>query len=66
MQVVRLNRQEIEKLIKFYKQFPDSKYFWVEESDSNGIGTVGTVRTETIIDGAKGMFSMELFGVDDW
>ena len=66
MQAIPLHRRDLKKIAQVLEKFPESENFWLWESDSNVIGTVCTLDVETETNGIKGIFRVEIFGVDDW
>ena len=66
MSVIHLQRKDLKKISQVLEKFPESTNFWLRESASNGIGTVCTLDVETEINGTKGIFQVEIFGVNEW
>lgn len=61
-----LNRAELYKLVGLLKEFPDVEVFELEQSNHSGIGSITSVSMEQDINGHKGVFKIELSGVESW
>ncbi len=66
MNKISLNKEDLEKISKILKKFPDVSHFELEESGNNGIGTVLDIRLFTEVNGVQGTFLTEVRGVESW
>ena len=61
-----LTRKEMYKLVSLLKDFPEVATFKIEETNQSGIGSITSVSFEQETNGHKGLFTVELSGVEDW
>lgn len=59
-------RKDINKINKILKDFPDIEDFNIEETESNGIGSIITLSFITKLNNNTGIFKIELSGIEDW
>ena len=61
-----LNRKDLEKIKDVLDKFPEIDNFELEQESGSGIGSVTLMTIFTDVNGAKGSFTVEISGVEDW
>jgi hypothetical protein len=61
-----LHRDELKKMLEVLEKFPDVEVVDVAVDSSSGIGSITTMRFDTIIDDVAGKFEVEISGVETW
>jgi len=64
--VMKLRREDIEKISKIIENFSEVEEFELEEFTSIGLGKTLEIHFDQAIDGIVGRFSVEVSGSDDW
>jgi hypothetical protein len=60
-----LQRRELDELLRLIDKF-DCDYAVLEQSESNGIGSVLTAKLPLTLKDETGEFVVEISGVEDW
>jgi hypothetical protein len=61
-----LHKDELKKMLEILEQFPKVEVVEVTVDSSSGIGSITTMRFDTIIDDVAGKFEVEISGVETW
>jgi hypothetical protein len=61
-----LHRAELKKMLEILEKFPEVEIVDVEVDSSSGVGSITTIKFNTEVNSVKGMFEVEISGVENW
>ena len=61
-----LHQAELKKMLEVLEKFPEVEIVDVEVDSSSGVGSITTIKFNTEVNSVKGMFEVEISGVENW